>query len=420
MLAPATRARETGDPATPRLAVVAAMPWPYPQGSQWLVEREVEALRRAGADATLFCYGRGLATSRPELPVVRIPAALSPARMRSGPSPRRPIADAALALRLLREHRRRPFDAVIAHHAGGGLAALAVRRRLRRPVVYVAHTLLGEELPSYAAAGLRPAAGILGHRIDGFLARRADACVALSPRGARALAGLGAGRVACLPPGPGAEGEVKPEPVAERLAGLGLRPGGFACYTGNLDGYQDLSLLAELARALAPRPVVVATHDARGGRRSIPATGSSHPVRVVELPDATAVRELLAGAGVAVLPRRRAAGFPMKLLNYLGAGVPVVAFEEAAGALRHRESAWLLPPAAGASELARAVARLFEDRALAARLAEGGRALLGRELSWERHARGLLDLVREESVRPPSRAGARRGGPRPGEENAPG
>lgn len=370
-----------------------------------LVEHEVRALRDAGAEAILLCHGRGCGRPRWEIPVVRIPRALSPARMRSGPSPRRPVADAALALALLREHRRRRFDAVVAHNAEAALAALAVRPAIRLPVVYVAHTLLAEELPTYLRRALRAPAARLGHGVDALLARRADVCVALSPRGERALAALGARRVVSLPPGPGGEGKPKPERVARRLDLLGLRRGGFACYAGNLDPYQDLPLLAAVAARLAPRPVVVATHDVRGSAHGLARAAVRGGLRVVELPDPGAVRELLAGAGVAVAPRRRAAGFPMKLLNYLEAGVPVVAFEEAAGVLRHQEHAWLLPRTAGAMEFVAAAMCLLEDRDLANRLAAGGRALLGSELSWERHARGLLALLPPGGSRPCTRDG---------------
>ena len=178
-----------------RLALVGAFAFPLAQGSQLYRARSGGALAAAGADVTLFCYGSGSGPTPPGVSLVRIPRALSPRRVRAGPSPAKPFADAALAAALARAQRSRPFDVALAHNAEAALAALCARACTGLPVLYVAHTLLGLELASYAPAALRPGLDRIGRRLDRTLATRVDGVLALSlrsreaPRARRARAG---------------------------------------------------------------------------------------------------------------------------------------------------------------------------------------------------------------------------------------
>jgi len=63
-----------------------------------------------------------------------------------------------------------------------------------------AHTILAHELESYAPLRFAPALRRLGARIDRHLARRADAVIALTRAGERALARHAHGPVLCIPP----------------------------------------------------------------------------------------------------------------------------------------------------------------------------------------------------------------------------
>ena len=372
-----------------RIAIVGAFPFPLPQGSQVYCAEQAGALRAAGAEVALVVYGAGAGTAPArDVPVLRVPRLLSPARLASGPSPAKPVADLALASVLVRAHRRRPFDAVLAHNAEAAACALAARRWLRRPVVYVAHTLWRHELGAWAPAALArggaPVLARLGGRLDAALARRADAVIALSRAAADALAPHARGPLAVIPPALAPAPEPTPDEVAAACARHRLAPGRFALYAGNLDRYQELDLLAAAAARLSA-PVIVATHAARG---LAPA-----PLHTVRVPDAETVRRLTFGAGVALLPRRAPGGFPVKLLNYLEARRAVVAWRAVADGLVHGESAWLLDGAAGPEDWVGAIETLLADPARAARLGAGGRAQLERAHRPEAMARATLDLL---------------------------
>jgi len=320
---------------TLRLAVLAAFPYPLPQGSQVYVGEQARALARGGAEVTLLCYGHGArdddgalaALRRDGVSLVRAPAVLSRSPLGAGPSLRKPMADAALLATLLAAGWRRPFDAILAHNVEAACIALAARSWTRTPVVYVAHTLFGTELSSYAPVRLGSAASALGRAFDHGVARRADALIALSTAAAEALGAYAAGKVVAIAPALEPEPCPAAEAVENACARAGLSNGRFCVYSGNLDAYQDLTLLAEAARHLASAEVVVVTHD--------PVRRPPAGLRLVRARDAAEARALVFGAALAVLPRRRVGGFPIKLLNYLEASRAIVAFDGATDGLSH-------------------------------------------------------------------------------------
>ncbi len=371
----------------PRLAVVGAFRFPVPQGSQVYAGEQCRALAASGAEVRLLCYGR---TGRPagggelaDLAVVRTPALLSPRRTRAGFSAAKPMADLALAWLLARECRRWRPEAVLAHNAEAAAAALLARPATGAPVVYVAHTLWREELPAHV--GGRGWLAPVGGALDAGLARRCEAVIAVSRAAAEALERHARGPVRVIPPGLAPAPAPPAETVVAACRRHGLEPGGFVLYAGNLDAYQDLALLAEAAARHPEIPVVAATHDPRGAER----LGA---LRVLCSPVAE-IRALTHGARVCVLPRRARGGFPVKLLNYMEAARPIVAFAPVADGFRHGESAWLLDARADAPALGQALARVFAQPDLAATLGAGGRALLLRRHAPDRLAREILALV---------------------------
>lgn len=382
-----------------RLALVASFPVPAPQGSQRFLALQARALREAGHEVELVCYGGGDGRPAPAPVVHRTPRALAPRGWRSGLSPWRATADAGLAAALAGAAARRPFDATLAHHVEAALAARLVPRRARGPLLYVAHTLLAEELGAYLPAGLARAAGVLGRVLDAAAVRAADAVLALSPRGRARLAALARGPAACAPPPWPAETPPDAEAVRRACARHGLTPDSYAVYAGNLDRYQDLPLLDAAAARLPELPCVAVVHDPRGVRL--------RHVRVVVAGSPDEARHLVHGARLAVAPRRRAAGFPVKLLAYLEAALPVVALEGAAGTLAHDRCGWLLPEDATPDALAAALRRVAEDSALAARLGRGGRALLERTHAPARHAEAVIALAEDARASAMTAASAR-------------
>lgn len=367
-----------------RLALAGAFAFPAPQGSQVYARDQALALSDAGAEVCFVCYGAGFGAVPPQLEVQRIPRRVSPGGFRSGPRAAKLVADAALTWHLHRLHRQRQLDAILAHNAEAAAAALAVRWLGGPPVVYVAHTLLAEELSAYAPGPLRRPSDALGRGVDAAIARRVDAIIALGGFAAERLRRFACGPVAVIPPGIAAPPPPRPETIASASARHGVEPGGFALYAGNLDRYQEPALLRELTDRLAPRPLLVATHD--------PVPRAARGLRIAAVSDED-WRPLLHGAAVAVATRARRGGFPIKLLNYMEAGRAIVARQEQVDTLRHGESAWLLPARADAAAFADAVRTLLEDPVRREALGRGARRAAILHHDWAALATRTLALV---------------------------
>ncbi len=372
-----------------RAAVLGAFPYPYPQGSQVFVTDHSRALAAVGFEVSLFTYGRGSGNAPDDLEWVASPRWLSPTAMRSGPSLAKLPADAALLSMLLAAHRERPFDVSFAHNAEAATVALAARSITHTPVIYVAHTIMRHELASYASGRWERPLCEIGKRLDRFIARRVDGIITLCEDASTLLAPHARGPLETIPPGLDPQPSPSDSQVKEVCARHGLRPDRYTLYCGNLDGYQDLHLLADAARegvtASENRPleIVVATHDASRVPDSIRGLDNLVCIEVEEFAE---MRALIAGAQSVVLTRRRQGGFPIKLLNYMEAAKPIVAYERVAPGFEHLRNAWLLGANAGGRELARSLETLARRDDLRAQLGRGARQLLEDAHPWARLA----------------------------------
>jgi 1,2-diacylglycerol 3-alpha-glucosyltransferase len=307
-----------------RVGVVAACPWPVPQGSQVYITQTVRALQRQGHAAQLLCYAHGAREAPPDIPVLRCPALPGYRRTKAGPSLAKPLLDLLLAREIRRAARAHGWEAVVAHNYEGLAAALFSGIR---PVVYMPHNAMADELPFYfqgAAWACRA-----GEWLDRILPRRADAIVAMHHRLRDYLVQCG-----CDP----SLVTVRPPDLPEDIAPPPVAPPGepFVLYTGNLDAYQNLPMLLEamelVRREIAGARLVIATHQ----------TGEVPGAEMVRITGTQDLQALLHHNCIVAIPRTSWSGYPIKLMNALAAGRPVVACESAAGMLRHGVDGWVV------------------------------------------------------------------------------
>jgi glycosyltransferase involved in cell wall biosynthesis len=283
---------------------------------------------------------------------------------------------------------------VLAHHAEGFAIARAARAIVGgdAPLVYVLHTSLGEELPTYlppSAARLGPVAAGWGHLADRALARGADLAIAPSDRGAALLRVWGArGAVAVLP---GVDASELPRfPPEEVRTAWGLPDRPWVVYTGNTDRYQDLDVALDALREVPEAGLLVVTGAEDGWwTEALARRGLTERVVVRVSRDLHDTARALSVAFAAVLPRRRCAGFPIKLLNHLVMGVPTVA---AAGATGWEEGVVSVPDG-DASAMAAALRALLDDPAAAAAVGQAGRDAVLARGTWEARTRALREAV---------------------------
>jgi len=440
---PAPEIPDPDAPGRPRPAVLhlAALPFPSPQGTQAAVAAMARETARAGYPTTLLTYGLAAGGPLPELggahhevaawpfpvPPERRSAATAPATLRralrrrgggasrSGPSPEKLVWDLAL-LRAFRRRLESRVGLVLAHHVEAAAVARIVAadpRAPRVPVVFVAHTDLAAELPSYLPAPLQPAARGAGAVLDRWLIAGADEVAAVSPALAARLPGR---RARFLPiPWPLDDPERRPS-QAEARRRLGLpedRP--TVLYAGNLDAYQGWEDLPRALSALerdgtTPVTWLLGTAaDARPARRLLAELNlPPDRLRVRGLTGEAERAALHAAADWVVVPRRVPGGLPVKLLDALARGRPTVATPRAlAGLTIPGETALLLAaadddPNALAAALAAGLARDASERR---RIGEAGRRWLGAQAAdaRKRWRRLLAHRTEPASLRGPAR-----------------
>ena len=366
------------------------------------------------------------------------------------------LASSTPAERSSRTHdeRRNPshpaFDAILAHHAEAAWLALHALTGPRPPIVYCAHTLLEQELPEYFKSSrektfsIRPArdddplagspsrAGergsprapesaalraiaAFGRVIDRRISAQADGWIALTQIASRVIGASSPAPGRRLGP-PIPDPQLDPErPDRDAIArAYGLEPGGYFLYTGNLDPYQDLPLLEQVAsarRAFAAGersdqgspsrslPIVIATHDAGAERLADEVATRGGPGLLVRRARSAADAVALLGAARASLvPRRTLGGFPIKLANSLAVGTPVVALHGEEWGLVDGRDALIGAVDDPVGSIARALARLEQDPDLAVRLGAGARATWQAQHDPARIAAETLALI--DALRP--------------------
>ncbi|MEX2016780.1 MAG: glycosyltransferase family 4 protein, partial [Candidatus Hydrogenedentales bacterium] len=302
-------------------------------------------------------YGYGVEEDVEEFPVHRGWNPPGARKLRAGPSWAKPLQDAALVQSLTRVCREHRVDAAGAHNYEALLVALAARVR---PIVYHAHNAMTDELPHYFRHGWP--ARMVGAWLDRHFPRIADALIVPHARLRNYLVEQGCvpERVHVVPPALDVT-PFEPAPVG------GPRP--VVLYAGNVDAYQNLSLLDDaMARVRSQRPetrLVIAT-TARNKSGFAGAT-------VEYTPDFADMRMALQRDAVFVCPRTSWSGYPIKLLNAMAAGLPVVCCAGSAYPVVDRQTG-LIVADNDAAALADALLQLLKDPARRAAMGVAGRA----------------------------------------------
>lgn len=387
----------------PRVAYVCAdpgIPVFGTKGASVHVQEVVRALRRAGADVTLFATRLG---GEPPADLATLAVQPLPAIPPGTPEER---ADAALRANAgLREafEAHGPFDMVYERYSLWSLAGMAQARAWRVPGLLEVNAPLIEEQARHRVLVRADEA----RRVERSVLADADALVAVSP-----------GVAAWLDGQPGTAGKV-------RVIDNGVDAGRFAPAAA--------AVAARAAEGAAPQPLTVGFLGTIKPWHGLPVLADAfarlvhgHGIDarlclVGDGPERERIESRLAGLRVdgrvdwlgalppaevpAALSRFDIAtapydvdnGFyfsPLKLFEYMAAGVPIVASRvgHLDALLDDGRHALLVPPA-DAGALAAALARLAGDRPLRRALAAAARERAMRHHTWDAVARRLLAIA---------------------------
>jgi len=304
--------------------------------------------------------------------------------------------DPLLTVKSIGVLRAWPFDIIHAHHYEGLLVAKVARLGRRIPLVYDAHTLLTSELPSYGLGLPRSLKEAVGRVLDRRLPRMADHVISVTERIRDQLlrtSGLSAQRISVISNGvefklfdDGGDRVRHDQDVTKLI------------FTGNLAAYQGIDLLLEVFSRIV---------ETRGHTRLVIATESSfepydslaRQLGIRDRIDVVAgdfeqIPALLADSDVALSPRVDCDGIPQKILNYMAASKPVVAFKGSAPGLVHGQTAWLIEDG-DLSAFVQGAITLMDDPELAKGLGSRARAYVERQHSWDLVARQTEETYRQ-------------------------
>ena len=368
--------------------MAAACPFPTSQGSQVLIKSVSEALSRIGHDVRIISYHNGEPHIGFDLPIHRIPNVPTYRNLRAGPALQKPLLDLMLAIRLYQVVLRYGIDIIHAHNYEALIAGLMVRRLKGTPVLFHSHSALTKELHLFFSSRVVKAiTKTTAGAIDAWIPVEADGCLALSPEDVAFYIskGVHSERIHMVPP-PYFEEEFKTTSHPEPGTPDTVKQSPTVIYTGNLDPYQDLELLFfafnEVLKTITDAKLIILSHCKPEPYRSLAERlGFSEHCSFIPENGFQTTLAWLARSHVAVCTRTSTSGFPIKLLNYMGTGCPIVTSQGSAKGIKHLHDGYIVRNP-DPLEMGRAIVTLIKDRRLARRLGSNARRTVQERYHW--------------------------------------
>ena len=374
------------------------------KGASIHVRELSRALQALGHEVLLVC-GRlgGSPPDRFDVPVVEVPLE-GPAATSADRAVRAAAYASSLPPRVLPRLRDFAPDVLYERYALNGTAGITLAYSLRIPHVLEVNAPLVDE--EEAHRGLASAES--ARTLERAILRRVDRIVAVSEELRRWLVGLGVDErritvvANAVDPGRFAVTAQERREVRRRLEVNGTP---IVVFVGTLRPWHDPAILVRALHVLRekgvnPRLLLVGDGPERERLEALARDeGVSEMVTFVGSVPHEEVPAYLAAADVAVATYHPDTGSyfsPLKLFEYLAAGLPVVAAElgEIPHCVRGGETGLLYPPG-DAEALAEALATLIADRERAAELGRHGREHVLRHHTWTANARAVAALVEE-------------------------
>jgi len=358
--------------------MVAACPFPANRGTPSRILRMAEAIADRGHEVHVVTYHFGTDVPTRGIHIHRVPKVGKP-YFGSGPTYRKLLLYDPLLTRLLRKVLREYcIDLIHAHHFEGALVALAARGWRDLPIIYDAHTMLSGELNQYRFRMPRPLKNWFARHLDRFVPKKSEHVIAVSETLKDSLVQLGipSERISVVPTGVNLEtfeGDTGKSLVAGRH---GITTEKVVVYAGSTAAFQGVTnLLEAIPYVLQEEPetmfFIVGKKNSTLSSLCKSKDIADHVIFTGERPFEE-VRNFLAQARVAVIPRPECPGIPQKLTNYMAAGCAIVSFQGSAKLLTHEVNGIVVPDA-NIRIMAEAIVRLLRNRELADRLGENAR-----------------------------------------------
>lgn len=294
-----------------KIALVAGCPYPVPQGSQAFIRENALSLQKRGHEVHLIVYGYGTSFSVDNFKIHRCPNIPGENRTSAGPSLKKVWLDLLMVKTVKKVCREQNIQILFAHNYEGLIIALMSGFH---PIIYHAHNAMSDELPYYFNKG-KNFFYLLGNYIDKKFPPKADYVIAPHERlGANLiLKGIKKEKLRIIPPPIDSASFPR-----SQIKNDGIPP---ILYTGNLDKYQNLDFLfrvVERVRKNIPDArLIIGTFEKK----------EIQGAEVVHIGTFDSLKKLLEEDSIMTIPRVSWSGYPIKLLNAMASGKPVVCCE---------------------------------------------------------------------------------------------
>jgi len=359
-----------------------------------------EALFQRGHNIHVITYHLGEKTDLVPFKVHRINNIPTYRKLSSGPTYQKLVlVDAILAIQVRRLLKKLPFDLIHAHHYEGLLVANLASKGYNIPIFYDAHTLLESELPHYKIGlpfGLKKKIGCF---LDGWLPKRAHHIISVTDEIKHRLVRNGCQneKFTVIPNGIEFDHFGKVHDNLNAHCSMAK----ILAYAGNTSDFQGIDLLLKaFQKALLHRndlQLWIITKSSFDRYRSLAESLNLLPsIRLVHA-DFEDLPKYLASADIVLNPRINCDGYPVKLLNYMASGKPIVSFKGSAKNIVHGINGWIVKDA-DIDAFADAILLLLDSPNLTRTLGINAKEQACKMLTWEAIAQNL-EVIYESEVR---------------------
>jgi len=397
------------------IAMVAACPFPANHGSAASIREMSDTLADMGHDVHIVTYPFGQEDIKVRRSKVHRAGPFRPeTNAKIGPSPEKFSLDFQLLRLLCRVVRTENIDIIHAHNYEGALIGVIAKWITGRPLLYNAVNLMSDELSGYGF--IRPAwlARAIARGLDWFVPIFPDHITAVSPELKQWFVehGTSEQKVDMIPAGivPEMFDNADPEKLRRRHR---INGRAIVMYTGVLNAFQRIDYLLRAfavvsreqpdALLMLVSPLVSESHQ-REHKKLADQLGISDAIMWIAPHSLDDLPSYLALASVTVISRPECPGHPVKVLNYMLAGKPIVCFEGAAKGLRHLHDAFIVANH-DCWALGNGIITLLKDRALAAKLGANARATVLANFDW-RQICAKIECIYDRLLAVPTQAAA--------------
>ncbi|MBN2801867.1 MAG: glycosyltransferase [Deltaproteobacteria bacterium] len=303
-------------------------PFPSYQGTQALVNQTCELSIKSGYKTTLLTYYEGLKKKSANFEIIRI-ADFPPFKSyKSGVSLTKAILDLSMALTIAKLIKKRRPHIIHAHHYEALIAVKIADPYKKIPLVFHQHAMFEPELHTYFNKRLSYFLKLSGRQIDKLLPAWADRIVTVSEynRDKMIAHGYKKDKINVIYPAFSSNIETPQSTKKDKNSDNRIK----GIYSGNLDSYQRIENLINALNILDKKylnrlQIIINTKDNTEEILKQLTKDSRKSILIKPMQDFKHTARLISNCDFGIIPRSLPGGMPIKLVNYLEAGLPVIA-----------------------------------------------------------------------------------------------